>query len=557
MKFKNIRSIDFALGIFLSLLSSLIGILIPLFVKALIDNFNASNIIKLALGFIVECLLSSISIYTLSIYGNKKASILRSNIYKHLILENEANLNNLNSGKTVGLIINSTNTLSDYYSLSMPSFISSIFTIIGTLTALIIMDWRLTLLMFVTLPLLGIIIIPIERISTKYEGRLQTTLSKLSGYMTESLQNNALIKIYVAEKNSIENNDKLIEKTFDNSKNLNIITSITSPLVFLFIFGIISVIFIYGGLRVAHGFMKISTLVSFLIYLFQILNPISYFTNYFSEKGKKEAALIQINDLMNKEIEKSGYIKIEIKNKDITFHDLTFAYPDSNNNTLNKISITFEAGKKTALVGPTGSGKSTIVNLISGLYQNFNNGFITIGNIPIQQIDLKYYRKQIGFVTQDTYLLDGTIYDNLIFGLSEVPSKQKIYSALKKATLYKEISNLKDGIYTKIGERGIKLSGGQRQRLQIARIFLREPKVLILDEATANLDSEAESEVTIALQKLMKDRTTITIAHRLATIKKSDLIYFIEKGTITGQGTHEELYKNHNKYRTYVDQQTL
>ena len=207
-----------------------------------------------------------------------------------------------------------------------------------------------------------------------------------------------------------------------------------------------------------------------------------------------------------------------------------------------------------AFAGPSGGGKSTIFSLIERFYQPVN-GVIKLGDYNIEDINLSYYRSQIGFVSQDSAIMAGTVRDNLTYGLEGYYSDKQLWDVLEMAYAKTFVEEMPNQLETEVGERGSKISGGQKQRLAIARAFLRNPKILMLDEATANLDSESEAMVQKALEKLMKDRTVLVIAHRLSTIVDSDRIYFIEKGMITGNGNHLELVKSHKTYAKYVAEQ--
>lgn len=209
-----------------------------------------------------------------------------------------------------------------------------------------------------------------------------------------------------------------------------------------------------------------------------------------------------------------------------------------------------------AFVGPSGGGKSTIFSLLERFYDP-TSGKITFGDTPITDINLANYRKQIGFVSQDSAILAGTIRDNLTYGLTDTFTDEQLWHVLDLAYARQFVEEMPAQLSTEVGERGIKVSGGQRQRLAIARAFLRNSKLLMLDEATASLDSESEMMVQKALKNLMKGRTTLVIAHRLATIVDSDMIYFVEKGSVTGSGKHIELVSQHEKYAQYVQDQIL
>ena len=241
--------------------------------------------------------------------------------------------------------------------------------------------------------------------------------------------------------------------------------------------------------------------------------------------------------------------------KTLVASHVDFAY-DTDNQILRDVSFEAKSGQVIAFAGPSGGGKSTVFSLLERFYTP-TNGQIKIDGQEISDFNLTDYRKQIGFVSQDSAIMAGTIRDNLTYGLDMVFTDDDLWYVLSLAYAKDFVAEMPDQLMTDVGERGVKISGGQRQRLAIARAFLRDPKILMLDEATASLDSESEMMVQAALANLMRGRTTLVIAHRLATIVDSDKIYFIEKGEVTGAGSHDELVDSHPKYAEYVKEQIL
>lgn len=312
------------------------------------------------------------------------------------------------------------------------------------------------------------------------------------------------------------------------------------------------IIFAYGGVRVAEGSLTVGTLISFLIYLFQLLNPVSNIASFFSGKAKAEGALNYLKELTAVTPENPTGDKAS--SGELALSHLSFSYDQEI--ILDDISMTFPQGKKIALVGPSGAGKSTIVHLLERFYP-LSTGTLTLNKKDSRLIALKDWREKFALVSQDNQLLAGTIAENLQLGLPVPASDDQLFAALKVAYLEKEVKALPDGLQTIIGENGVKLSGGQKQRLQLARAYLRKPEFLILDEATANLDSDSEQYIQKSLASVMVGKTTIAIAHRLATIIDADIIYFLENHHVTGQGTHQELLSTHPSYARFVKEQFL
>ena len=251
---------------------------------------------------------------------------------------------------------------------------------------------------------------------------------------------------------------------------------------------------------------------------------------------------------------------------DLRFSSVSFGYDDQEgddaneadaaNKVLDAFDLTIPHAKVTALVGPSGSGKTTVLSLLERFYP-VEEGALTIGDLELDALALTAWRRRIGYVPQEAPLLAGTIRQNLVYGLEEEPSDQEIDQALRAARADGFVAQLKKGLEAEVGERGVRLSGGQRQRLAIARAFLKDPQILMLDEATANLDSESEEAVREALADLMRGRTTVIVAHRLSTVVDADQIAMIEDGRVTGIGSHQDLLANHFRYRRLVERQAV
>ncbi|WP_346244407.1 ABC transporter ATP-binding protein [Shouchella clausii] len=360
-------------------------------------------------------------------------------------------------------------------------------------------------------------------------------------------------------ENYVYNNFKQeVNNLFSLSVKADKVFSITQPLQRLFAITLIIVVIIYGGFRVSQGTLTTGTLISFMIFLLQLIGPINnvadFYNNYMNAKGSTE----KIFSILNTKTEKNKLSNLDIhsvsKPFTLSLKNATFAYSETI--ILKNINMCFKSGENIAIVGATGSGKSTIINLITRLYP-LKEGMLFLNQKDALEINLYDWRSLFGVVSQENTIFSGSILDNLIFGLNYKPSEEKIEKALKIANLYTEIKHLSKGVYTLIGERGMKLSGGQRQRLQIARAYLKDADFLILDEATSSLDSNTEKGIIDNLKTIMKDKTIISIAHRLSTIVDADRIYFIENKVIKDFGTHFDLLKRVPEYRKYIKEQII
>lgn len=318
------------------------------------------------------------------------------------------------------------------------------------------------------------------------------------------------------------------------------------------VFGLLA----YGMHRIAIGEMQIGILMSFLMYLFNLIGAMPVIATLFSEMAKAAGSTRRVQELLAEKPEDfTKGIELDLAGKTLSVEHVDFAYEDAPDEPILKdVSFTANPNEIIAFAGPSGGGKSTIFSLLERFYAP-TSGSIKFGDVKIEEINLTNYRSQIGYVSQDSAIMAGTIRDNLTYGLDGTFTDEQLWNVLDLAFARKFVEEMPDKLETEVGERGVKISGGQRQRIAIARAFLRNPKILMLDEATASLDSESEMKVQEALTNLMKGRTTLVIAHRLATIVDSDKIYFIEKGQVTGSGTHDELVRTHETYAKYVAEQ--
>lgn len=318
--------------------------------------------------------------------------------------------------------------------------------------------------------------------------------------------------------------------------------------------GLIVGILAYGSARVAQGTMTIGAMFSFLMYLFQLMGPAATLGQFLTTLSKASGSTERIQELMQEpEEDFSQGTVVDVEGQTLQVESVEFGY-DDDQTILHDLSFEAKPNTVVAFAGPSGGGKSTFFSLLERYYEP-RYGTIKIGETPINSVALADWRKQIGFVSQDSAIMAGTICDNLTYGLTGEYSDAQLWAVLQLAFAEKFVREMPEGLNTEVGTRGIKVSGGQRQRLAIARAFLRDPKILMLDEATASLDSESEAMVQKALETLMEGRTTLVIAHRLSTIVDADQIYFIENGHVSGAGKHQELVASHELYKEYVETQ--
>ena len=550
-----------AAGLVGSILTMLVNLAIPLLTRELVDGFSVEAlsttlIITIVVVFILQAVIHDISTFILSAVGQKIVARLREIMWFKLLRLPVSYFDKTPSGESVSRVVNDTGIVKDLISNHFPQFITGIITIIGAIVILLIMDWKMTLLMLLAVPATFLIMMPLGSRMAKISKGLQDETAAFTGDIQQTLSEIRLMKSSTAEAVEEVHGKAGIHKLYRFGLREAKVFALIGPLIYTVMMFVIVVIIGYGGIRVAEGTMSTGSLVAFLLYLFQIIYPITSFAMFFTELQKAKGATERIIDILDIEEENGQHgLEKDIANESIYIEHISFGYEDGEN-VLEDITFEAHPGEMIAFAGPSGGGKTTLFGLLERYYEP-TKGDIRIGETPISELSLSSWRSQIGYVSQESAMMAGTIRDNLTYGLAngkDIPDEQ-LWHVAEMAYADTFIRNFKEGLDTEVGERGVKLSGGQRQRINIARAFLRDPKILMLDEATASLDSQSEHAVQEALTRLMEGRTTFVIAHRLSTIVDADKIIFIEKGKITGAGTHRELIESHVLYRKFAEQQ--
>ncbi|MCM3789659.1 ABC transporter ATP-binding protein/permease [Domibacillus indicus] len=548
-------------GLAASVLTTAAGLVVPLLTKNLVDGFSLSSLSvplmsAIALAFIAQAVINGLSIYWLSVVGYKIVSSLRDRMWMKLIRLPVSYFDRQSSGETVSRVVNDTSVVQDLISNRFPQFISGIISIIGAVVILLLMDWKMTMLMLISVPLTIAIMFPLGRKMAQISRGLQDETAAFTGHVQQTLGEIRLMKASTAEQSEERKGLAGIERLFQFGVKEARIFALIAPIMYLVVMIVVVMIIGYGGIRVSNGTMSTGSLVAFLLYLFQIIMPITSFAMFFTQLQKAKGATERIIAILDLPPEPGqDGIAMDIKNEPIHVDNVSFAY-SREEPVLKGISFTAQPGDMIAFAGPSGGGKTTMFGLLERFYEP-SSGEIRIGSTPIADLSMASWRSQIGYVPQESAMMAGTIRENLVYGLAggkTIPDEQ-LWEVARMAYADQFIRSFPNGLDTEVGERGVKLSGGQRQRIAIARAFLRDPKILMMDEATASLDSQSEGIVQEALLQLMKGRTTFVIAHRLSTIVDADQIIFIEKGQVTGMGTHEELLESHKLYRDFAEQQ--
>lgn len=542
-----------------SVIQALAALAIPWFLKTLIDGFTVDRLTPQLISlfvivFVVQVVANALSIYWLQIVGQRIVANLRTLLWKHLLTLSIPFYDETKSGELVSRLNSDATTLQQLLSEQLVRLLTSLVSIIGAITILFFLDWQMTLVMVIAVPVTLLIIIPLVRKLHKISRETQKELAGLSGFFAEMLGEVRLVKSQATEDYELGRGKTRIENLYGYGVKEGRIQALLLPIFNVTLTTMLILIIGFGAYRVATNQITAGELVAFSLYLFQIMTPLVTMTEFITKLQKARGATERIIELLDETPESPGQLDAPRPFTDVTVERLSFGYNETP--ILQDVSFTLSRGKTTAIVGPSGSGKTTLFALLERFYQP-TSGQIRLGHHPISDLTLSSWRQAIGYVAQDSPVLSGTIRDNLVYGLAEDVSEERIRDAARMANADTFIEEFSEGYETEIGERGVKLSGGQRQRIAIARALLRNPEILLLDEATSSLDSESERVVQEALERLMVGRTTFVIAHRLATVRHADQIIVLEKGRISGIGTHESLVVDNPLYNKLVTQQFI
>ncbi|EGO2832939.1 ABC transporter ATP-binding protein [Enterococcus faecalis] len=548
------------IGMVFLVISSSIQVYVPKLASSLVNNFQKGvdySLLGKVVGlFIFSALVSALGGTILGIFGENVIQNMRKRLWNKLTILKVSYFDSVKAGEISSRVVNDTNQVKQLLAVTFPQTVASVITVIGTVYMMIKMDWHMSLAMVIAVPVVILCMIPVMAFGSKVSHIRQDAMSQFNGLATETLSEIRLVKTSNAESQAQVRAANEVDRLFNVGKKEAIFDASMQPIMMMVFMSMVFGLLAYGMHRIAIGVMTIGTLMSFLMYLFNLIGAMPIIATLFSEVAKAAGSTRRVQELLSREPEdfESGQ-DIDLSEKTLSVKNVKFSYEDAPEEPiLTDISFTAQPNQVIAFAGPSGGGKSTIFSLIERFYEP-TEGQIKFGDIDIKDIKLSDYRRQIGFVSQDSAIMAGTIRDNLTYGLEENFSDEQLWDVLELAYARKFVEEMPDKLNTEVGERGVKISGGQRQRIAIARAFLRNPKILMLDEATASLDSESEMKVQEALSNLMKGRTTLVIAHRLSTIVDADSIYFVEKGKVTGSGKHDELVSKHKTYAKYVSEQ--
>ena len=430
-------------------------------------------------------------------------------------------------------------------------------TLLGLLIVMFTQNWKLSLIAIIMIPLASITAKILGKRMNKISTQAQEKSGDLNRYLIDLFKNHKIIKIFQRENYEKNRSEIFVTNLKEKSEKIAAVYIRSTPVMEVLTGIMIAILIFYSGKLIFNEELAINNFFSFLAAMMLAYQPVKALTKVNVAIGQGLAAanrIIPIIDIENQIKENLNSKSLDITEGNIIFDDVNFSYKSNlENKVLKNVSLNLLGGKMTALVGHSGSGKSTILNMIPRIYFP-NSGNIKIDEQDISEINLSSLRKEISIVDQNTTLFDDTVMNNIRYAKPDA-SDEEVYKAADSAMCKEFIDNLEDGYLTMIGENGVKLSGGEKQRLSIARAFLKKSKIILLDEATASLDSETEDKIQKALNELTQNKTTIVIAHRLSTILNSDNIYVVDNGKIIDSGNHENLLKNSSAYKNFYERQ--
>ncbi len=542
-------------GLVFLLLTSITALAFPKFMGMLVDCVNKKDISlanKIALGLMLSLILQSVfsyfRIYLFVNFTENTLANLRVKLYTNIIKLPMSFFSQKQAGELNSRISTDISQISDLLATTIAEFLRQIILIIGSFIMLATLNWKLTLMMISIVPLVGVAAVIFGKFIRKFSKKIQDQVADSQNIVIESMQGITVVKAFANEWYEITKYRGKINEIVKTAIKGGQFRGFFASFIIVCLFGTIVAVVWYGVSLSISGEITVGELFTFILYSSYVGASSGGIAELYSQIQKSVGATERVFELLDEVPEKinsDSAVNIEKIKGEVTFQNVAFSYPSRKEiQVLKNVSFKANFGQKIAIVGPSGTGKSTIASLLLRFY-DIESGTILIDDKNIYDYDLETLRGNMSIVPQDVILFGGTIRENIAYGKPNA-TNDEIMLAAKQANALDFVEGFPEKFETIVGERGIKLSGGQRQRIAIARALLKNPSILILDEATSSLDSESEKLVQEALEILMQGRTSIIIAHRLSTIRSADQILVLDKGEISEQGTHQELISIEN-----------
>ena len=549
-----------ALDLFCAALTTVCELVLPLIMRYITNqgisdlaSLSAATVLRLGGLYLVLRIIDGVANYYMAgvghIMGARIETDMRRDAFAHLQRLGHTYYSNTKVGQIMGRITNDLFDVTEFAHHCPEEFFIAGIKIVVSFIILCQSSVALTLILFACVPLMILCCVPFNlRLRAAFRGQRQQ-IGELNARIEDNLLGERVVKAFANEEVEREkfesDNGRFLgikRVTYRSMAAFQTTTRMFDGLMYL-------VVLVAGGLFLVNGAIEPGDLVAYMLYVTTLIATIRRIIEFAEQFQRGVTGIERFYEIMDADVEildEPGAKELGPVKGEIRFEDVSFEYPDDHNRVFSHVDLTIRPGEKLALVGPSGGGKTTLCNLIPRFYDP-TAGRITIDGQDIHGLTLKSLRSAIGMVQQEVYLFSGTVLDNILYGRPGA-TREEAVEAAKMAGAHEFITQLKDGYDTYVGERGVKLSGGQKQRISIARVFLKNPPILILDEATSALDNESEALVGRSLQKLAQGRTTLTIAHRLTTIQNADRILVLGENGIEEQGTHEELLAKKGAY---------
>ena len=563
LKYIGKYKFSFIISLVLTLFSTVCTLYIPVLAGDAIDmivgkgNVNFAGLTKILILILVAIIIGGISQYFTNTLNNRMANNtvkdMRTDAFNNLQYVPVSYIDSRNTGDIVSRVIADAEQFSDGLILGFQNLFSGVITILGTLFFMFTINIWLALIVLVLTPLSLFVSKFISKRTYKYFKKQSEQRGKETSYIEEMLSNIKVVKSYHKEDENSENFDVINEELGKDSLNATFFSSLTNPCTRFVNSIVYAVVGLSGALFAINGIITVGNLSASLAYANQYTKPFNDITGVITELQNAIACAGRLLEVIDakRESDAKGTLPSNVKG-DFTVSDVAFSY-DKNKELIKNLSFELKSGQRLAVVGPTGCGKTTLINLLMHFY-DIDSGSIKVDGVDINTVSRKSLRQNVGMVLQDTWLKSGTIKGNIVFGNENVTDEQVIEAA-KKSHAHSFIKKLHNGYDTFIGEDGGSLSTGQKQLICITRLMLSPPPILILDEATSSIDLLTEQRITRSFMKLMKDRTSFVVAHRLKTIVESDLILVMKDGKVIESGTHKSLMEQNGFYKELYQSQ--
>ncbi len=554
-------TIDFGCALLMSLLDLVIPALVAMIIDKAIPQKNLDLLFTISLGILALYVLSAILNYIVTYWGHvlgvRIESDMRSDLFNHIQKLSFNYFDNTKTGHIMSRLVNDLFDIAEFAHHGPEDIFITMITLVGTFIIMLTLNWQLALIIFMLVPIMLIFAIMKNKKMRHIFREMRIKIADINAQIEDSISGIRVVKSfgnegYEENKFEVGNNSHRITK----EKSYKVMSEFYTGIGFFSNMLHLVVIF-FGGLFVYYNQMTLGVLVQFLLYISIFLDPIKRIANFIETYQKAGAGFNRFTETLDihpdivdrQDARNVGKLSGEIEFKNVSFHY------NNNASVLKEINLKIAAGETIAFVGPSGAGKTTICSLIPRFYE-VSDGSILLDDVDIRDITLRSLRDNVGIVQQDVFLFSGTISENIKYGKINA-SQDEVINAAKLANAHEFIIKLPNGYDTYTGERGVKLSGGQKQRISIARIFLKNPSILILDEATSALDNKNEEIIQKSFERLSKSRTSLIIAHRLATIQNADRIVVLTDEGIQEQGSHQELIALDGMYKSLHDSQKL